>query len=354
MTRRVASSKVRIAIAGLGHWGPNLLRSFSRIPEVELVAAFEADKERAKIVQEQFPDLRILGDLDNHWRDPEFDALVIATPTVTHFPLVRRALQEGKHVLVEKPLSRTVGEARELCRLAAERNLILMVGHIFLYNEAIQAARDTIQQKDFGTILYIRSSRLNLGPIRHDVNVLWDLAPHDISIFNHFYGALPVSVTCKGFRLMGTAREDMAQGTLEYPNGQVATFLVSWLDPKKERRVTVISADRMLTFDDMLPEKPLSMTELGINRVPSPAFTDTFESFRVSIVQGAHRELPVTTGRPLDTQCQEFVRCLLSGTPPVSDGRFGAEVVAILEALSESLASDSVTVPCDKYLSVLD
>lgn len=344
---------LRIALVGLGHWGPNLLRAFSRIPGVEVSAAFERDAERAKIVSEIFPDRAIFGDLEADFDKAEFDAVVISTPTDTHYRLVRLALEAGRHVLVEKPLAKSVAEARELCDLSVRMNRLLMVGHVFLYNDALRSARTVIEEGSFGKILYIRSSRLNLGPIRHDVNVLWDLAPHDISIFNFLYRALPDSVTCKGFRLMGTSREDMAQGTLEYPNGQVATFLVSWLDPRKERKVTVISSERMLTFDDMQPETPLTLVELGINRVPPPAFSDTFETFRFSIVEGAHRQLPGTTGRPLDTQCQEFVQSVRTGAKPLSDATFGAEVVAVLEALTESMRSGSKVVHCKDYYSAL-
>jgi predicted dehydrogenase len=247
-----------------------------------------------------------------------------------------QALEAGKHVMIEKPLALTSQEAEELCGEAKAKKKTLMTGHIFLYNHGIRACREMVARGDLGKLLYIHSIRTNLGPLRNDVNALWDLASHDISIFNYIFDAMPIRVTCSAYHLLGRPVEDIAQGSLFYPGDRVATFFVSWLDPQKKREVTIVGDRTMLTFDDMKPERPLKMYDKGVSVRQESDFTDSFHSFRLSIRDGLCTEPEVSTGAPLQNECVHFIDCVRSGARPFTDGIDGLKVVRVLEALSRS------------------
>ena len=329
-------SQLGVCVVGLGHWGPNLVRAIERYRDAKVVVAADPSEERRKVIAERIPGLPLESTFEACLKGHKFDAVVIAVPTALHYQLGMQALDAGKHVFIEKPLADSSRAAQELCRKADEVGRTLMTGHIFLFNEAVRHVAEIVQRGDLGNLFYIHTLRTNLGPIRSDVNALWDLASHDISIFNYVFNALPLQVTCSAYNLLGRAVEDIAQGSLLYPGGRVATFFVSWLDPQKKREVTVVGDRKMLIFDDMRPEKPIKVFDKGVTVSKPSEYADTFNSFRMSIREGQVLEPEVTTGEPLVNECAHFLDCVKNGRTPISDGRLGADVVAILEALSRS------------------
>jgi len=330
------ASKTRVCVVGLGHWGPNIVRAIEAHSDAVVVCAAEQSEQRRAQVRERIPSLIVEQSFQECLRKYEFEAVVIAVPTQYHFQLGMQALEAGKHVMIEKPLAFNSQEALELCREADVKKKILMTGHIFLYNEGIRACRERVDRGDLGKLLYIHSIRTNLGPLRDDVNALWDLASHDISIFNYIFNAMPIRVTCSAYHLLGRPVEDIAQGSLFYPGNRVATFFVSWLDPQKKREVTIVGDRTMLTFDDMKPERPLKMYDKGVTVLQESDFSDSFHSFRLSIREGLCTEPEISTGAPLRNECVHFIDCVRSGARPLTDGVNGSNVVRVLEALTRS------------------
>ncbi len=309
-----------------------------------LTAIFEKNEKRRSEVAARFPGVHAGGDFAELAAAGAFDALAIATPSAGHFELARLALESGLHLLVEKPLTIESAQAHELVRLAQERSRVLMVGHTFLFNAGLQAAKKLINDNALGRVLYLRSIRTNLGPIRQDVSALWDLASHDIAIANDLYDSNPVEVSCRGFKLLGSGLEDVVQGSLTYPDGRVATFVASWLDPQKKRQITIVGDKKMIVFDDMLPTRPIRIFDKGVTRLSDPTYADSFESFRTSIFEGDIVEPAVSTGQPLANECKHFIEAVRAGIKPRSDGEFGARVVEALEALEQSVRAGGAPV----------
>ncbi len=325
-----------MCVVGLGHWGPNIVRSIESHPQAKVVCAAEKSSERRAFVAGKIPGLVIEESFADCLNKHDFDAVVVAVPTELHFQVGMQALEANKHVLMEKPITLNSQEAIELCDEADRRGRTLMTGHIFLYNEGVRACKEIVDRGDLGNLFYIHSLRTNLGPLRSDVNALWDLASHDISIFNYIFGALPMQVTCTGYHLLGRTVEDIAQGTLVYPNNRVAAFFVSWLDPQKKREITIVGDRKMLTFDDMQPDRPLSVYDKGVTISTPAEYTDTFKGFRMSIREGDVIHPEISTGAPLRNECHHFIASILNRTRPFTDGYNGLDVVRVLEALSRS------------------
>ena len=338
--KKHATDKVRTCLVGLGHWGPNLVRAIQRHPNAEVVVAADPSEERRALVSQKIPGLPLEATLADCLQKYQFDAVFIAVPTELHFQVGMQALEAGKHVFMEKPLAANSQEAVELCDEATSRNLHLMTGHIFLYNDGVTTMKEIVDRGELGNLFYIHSLRTNLGPIRSDVNALWDLAAHDISIFNYIFGGLPRQVTCSAYNLLGRPMEDLAQGTLVYPNNRVAAFFVSWLDPQKKREITIVGDRKMLTFDDMNPSRPLKIFDKGITVSKPAEYSDTFNNFRMSIREGQCFEPDISTGEPLKNECCHFIDCILTGQSPKTDGQNGLDVVSVLEALTRSLNED--------------
>lgn len=328
---------IRICVVGLGHWGPNLVRAIERHPNAKVIVAADASPERRRTVAERIPGLSLEESLTECLNKYEFDAVFVAVPTEFHYQVGMQALQAGKHLFMEKPLAHSSQAAEELCDYADRKNLLIMTGNIFLFNGGITATKEIIDRGELGRLFYVHSIRTNLGPLRSDVNALWDLASHDIAIFNYLFGALPMQVTCSAHHLLGRAVEDIAQGTLVYPGNRVAVFFVSWLDPQKKREITIVGDRKMLTFDDMRPERPLKVFDKGVTVSKPSEYADTFNSFRMSIREGQVIEPEVATGEPLVNECMHFIDSIIAKVRPQSDGRAGLEVVKILEALTRSL-----------------
>lgn len=328
---------IRMAVIGAGHWGPNLLRNFHNPPASEVLWVADRDETRLKQVAARYPAVRTTTDVADVFGDGDVEAVVIATPTTTHYPLVKDALRAGKHVLVEKPITTDVAEGDELCRLADERGVVLMVGHVFVYNAGVQKVREYLEEGVLGRVFYISMVRTNLGPIRLDVNAAWDLASHDISIANYWLGSEPLAASAVGGSWINDGIEDAVFATLRYPNGVLVNLHSSWLNPRKSRDITLVGDKSMLTLDDMNLLEPLRIYDKGVTdeTIQAP-FVDTFASFRASVREGTISIPKVSLGEPLRSECDHFLECVSTGRQPATGGREALAVVRALEAISRS------------------
>jgi predicted dehydrogenase len=326
-------SGLRIGVIGAGYWGPHLIRNISEIPGARLSAVADLSPARLQALRERYPTTSMTQDYRDVLADG-IDAVVIATPVKTHYPLAREALRAGKHVLMEKPLTRRSSEAFDLVRLAEQQGLVLMVGHTFEYNPAVAILRDIVQRGAIGDILYVDAARLNLGQFRYDVNVLWDLAPHDISIMNFILGSEPTSVSARGSTCIHPTMHDVAYLELRYPNGVLGHVHVSWLEPAKVRRFTVVGTDKMVVYNDVAPEEKLRIYDKGVIKTTS---SGDFADFQLSYHYGGVTIPAVPSGEPLKIELMHFIDCIVSGKVPQSDGWSGLRVTKVLEAADKSL-----------------
>jgi predicted dehydrogenase len=329
---------IRVAVVGAGHWGPNFVRNFHNEQTSEVAWVVDRDASRLAQVQARFSDVRVTEDVDGALADPTVEAMVIATPTTTHYRLAKAALEAGKHVLVEKPMTTDSGQATELCVIAARSRRVLMVGHVFVYNPGVQRVKQYIEAGELGRIYYVSMVRTNLGPIRGDVNAAWDLASHDISIVNYWLGAEPLNASAIGGTWINPGVEDAVFATLRYPNDVLVNLHASWLNPRKARDITVVGDKRMLTFDDMNLGEPLRIYDKHVTDARTPApYIDSFASFRTSLRDGDIIIPKVSACEPLKAECDHFLECIASATAPMTSGQEGAAVVRALEAIQRSV-----------------
>jgi len=327
---------IRLAILGAGHWGPNLIRNFHDHEGSEVLWVVDRAAHRLAEVRARFPEVRMDQDPETALADPAVDAVVVATPTGTHYRLARLALEHDKHVLVEKPMATTLAEAEHLSALATARGRVLMVGHVFLYNPAVRRVKEYLDAGKLGSIHYVAMVRTNLGPIRVDVNAAWDLAAHDVSIANYWLDGMPVGVTAVGGTWINRGVEDAVFATLRYPNDVLVNLHVSWLNPRKAREITVVGDRHMLTFDDTSLTEPIRLYDKRVTDDRS-TYVDSFASFRASVREGEIVIPRVSAGEPLRTECEHFLDCIVSGRRPLTDGVEGTAVVRVLEALQRAL-----------------
>jgi predicted dehydrogenase len=329
---------VRVAVIGAGRWGPNLIRNFDGTARSEVLWVVDGDPRRLEEVGRRYPRVRLARDAAEALADPALDAVAIATPTVTHHPLVRAALEHGKHVLVEKPLAASAAQGRELVELAERADRVLLVGHVFLYNAAIVWIKRYLEDGGLGRIYYLASLRTNLGPIRMDVNAAWDLASHDLSIFDYWLGTTPNSVSASGGTWINGGIEDVVFATLRYPGGVLANVHVSWLNPRKVRDITLVGERRMLNYDEMDLQEPIRIYDKRVSdETQTPAFVDSFASFRASIRDGDITIPPVGIGEPLRVECEHFLDCVEGLARPRSGAREAQAVLETLEAIERSM-----------------
>ncbi|MBI3183466.1 MAG: Gfo/Idh/MocA family oxidoreductase [Myxococcales bacterium] len=329
---------IRVAVIGAGHWGPNLIRNFHNRQQSEVRWVADLDQARLAQVRARFPDVQLTSQADQALRDPEVDAVVVSTPTSTHFPIAKAALEARKHVLVEKPIAANAEEARELAELSERAGRVLMVGHVFVYNAAVRKVREYITSGHLGRIYYVSMVRTNLGPIRVDVNAAWDLAAHDISIVNYWLGATPLTASAVGGTWINKGLEDAVFATLRFPKEVLVNLHVSWLNPRKSREVTVVGDQRMLTFDDMNLSEPLRIYDKQVTGDRTkPGFIDTFATFRASVRDGDITIPKVATGEPLKAECDHFLECIAKGERPLTGAKEGMDVVRALEAVQRSV-----------------
>ena len=331
---------IRVAVVGAGHWGPNLIRNFDNKLTSEVAWVIDRDAKRLEQVKSRFPGVKVGAELEPALQEAAVDAVVISTPTSTHYPLVKAALAAGKHVLVEKPIATESKQGDELVALAEKAGKILMVGHLFLFNAGVRRVKQYIDAGDVGRVYYVSMVRTNLGPIRMDVNAAWDLASHDLSIANYWLNGEPVTVSAVGGSWINKGIEDAVFATLRYPGDVLVNLHVSWLNPRKSRDITVVGEKKMITLDDMNLTEPLRMYDKFVtdDRVAAP-FVDNFASFRASVREGDVTIPKVALGEPLRTECDHFIECVAKNKPPLTDGRSATAVVRALEALTRSVAN---------------
>lgn len=329
---------INIGQVGLGRWGPNVLRNFVRLPESRVKICCDQDAEALAQTQVQYPGLQTTEDYDDLLADPDLDAIVVTASAGSHYCLAKAALEQQKHVFVEKPLALKVVEGQELMALARARGLTLMVGHLLLYHPAVQRLRATIEQGELGSVRYIYSQRLNLGQVRRDENALWSLAPHDISVALHLLGQQPVAVSAQGRDYLRPGVHDLVFVTMEFANDSLAHCHVSWLDPHKVRRFTVVGSRKMAVFDDMASREKLRIFDQGVD-FPDVAYSDlhTLRFGDIYVPRIDMRE-------PLYLECQHFVDCVQTGKTPLTDGQNGLDVLEVLAAAQRSLELHGQTI----------
>lgn len=320
-------------MVGCGHWGPHHIRVFGGLPGVTVAWAVDESRERRRQMELLYPHLRVSSSYEDVLRDQRVAAVVVATPAATHASLALAALRAGKHVLCEKPLGVSSAECAALVAEAAVRGLVLMVGHVFLFNGGVLKLKDLVDTGELGGLRYASAVRANPGPIRGDVNAAWDLAAHEIAIFNFLFNASPVTASASGRAYSGRRLEDLAFITLEYPGGLMAGIMVSWLHPTKVRAISVVGDRRMATFDDLAPS-PVAIHQ---GRTPVEPYYDSFGEFHLLSRETEVRIPAISPAEPLRQQARFFIAAMDKGTATVAGGERGWDVVLALEAISESM-----------------
>jgi predicted dehydrogenase len=324
------SAPLRIGVAGLGYWGPNLARNFAALEGCELAWCCDPSEAARERWAGAFPEARFTAGLEDLLADPGLDAVALATPVPTHGSLAERVLRAGKHCFVEKPLAQSVSEAERAVAAARETARTLMVGHLLVHHPGVAKLKEIAEAGELGDIHYLYSNRLNLGKLRADENALWSLGAHDVSVVLHLAGEEPYAIEARGESYMRPGVEDVVFCFLRFPSGLAAHLHLSWLDPHKERRFTVVGSRRMATFDDMELERKVTVYDKG--------FDQDAGSYGEYITRSGDTWSPRIANRePLRLECEHFVACVREGRVPASDGEAGLRVVRVLEGLQESL-----------------
>ncbi len=332
-------SPLKIGIVGYGYWGPKLARNFHEMPETHLAAIADFREDRLEEAQRLYPETATT----KNWElllGEAVDAVVIATPVHAHFGLAKEALHAGKHVFVEKPITAHSEQARDLIGLAQKKGLTLMVGHTFVYNPAVEAVQTIVQAGELGQVYYMNSTRANLGLLQPDINVMWDLAPHDLSLLRYVLRDDPVSVSALGSVYINKARNlhEVVYLNLVYADGKRANLRLSWLDPVKQRRLTIVGSQKMLVYDDIADDKVI-VYDKGVD---VPAYSVTEEEFHASYRHGEETVYPLQWREPLRLECEDFVRAIQTGTAPRSSGEDGLRILKVLETAQRSLDNGGV------------
>jgi predicted dehydrogenase len=328
-----AHKPLGVAIVGCGYWGPNLIRNFMACPTTRVMMLCDRDQSRLQKCSIGTPQARLVREFDEVLASPEVEAVAIATPAATHAPLARAALQAGKHVLLEKPMTLSVREADDVVRLAAARQLVLMVDHTYIYSPAIGKITALIDSGELGDIYYVDSVRINLGLFQNDINVLWDLAPHDLSIVDYLLGRLPKSVSAMGTCHTGADLEDVGYLNLDFGNNLLASFHLNWLSPVKIRHLIIGGSKKGLVYNDLNPWEPIKIYDRGITVDETEARRGVLISYRTGDIWSPQ----VEPGEPLQTLVSHFAECIRTGKKPRTDGEAGLRVVRILEAAQRSI-----------------
>lgn len=336
---------INVAVIGCGYWGPNLIRNFMACPATNLVAACDLDPERLARVLAPYPSVRGLTDLQAVLADAAIDAVAIATPVATHHAITKAALESNKHVLVEKPLAASVQQGEELVALAAKNNLRLMCDHTFCYTGAVRKIKQVIDAGDLGDLLYFDSIRINLGLFQSDVNVIWDLATHDLAIVDFLFPENPIQVSAHGVAHAGNGIENIAYVTLTYPGNCIAHFHVNWLSPVKIRKTIIGGSRKMIEWNDLVPAEKIKIYDKGIEL--SPAELDQKSKLMVSYRSGDIHSPQVDGTEALLRVVQEFADCIVENRQPLTDGQAALRVLRVLEAAERSIKADGANVRID-------
>ena len=325
---------IAVGVVGCGYWGPNLVRNFRGLPNCQVRAMCDASEARLRHMKSLYPEVEGTTDFAGLLNGMDLDAVVIATPVKHHHSLAKASLLAGKHTFIEKPMAASSAECEELIEIANRAGLVLMVGHTFLYSAPVQKIVDIVRAGDIGEIRYINSRRLNLGLFQKDINVAWDLAPHDVSIILHILGESPLTVNCQGNAHVTPGIEDITNISLTFQHKRFATIQSSWLEPRKVRDMTIVGTRRMIVYDDLQTNEKIRIYDVRVER---PPHYDTFADFHYSYHYGDSYIPHIQQEEPLKTECQHFLDCIETGAKPLTSGHEGLELVKILEAASASL-----------------
>jgi predicted dehydrogenase len=332
-TPQADTTVATVGVIGCGYWGPNLVRNFNQLPISRVKYCCDLDESRLKHMKSLYPHVVVTDRFEDLIEDPEVNAVAIATPVSAHHPIAKACLDGGKHVLVEKPLAASIAEAESLIETAQQQDRVLFSGHTFVYNAAVQKMKELVEAGELGQVYYVSSIRVNLGLFQEDINVIWDLAPHDISILNHILGCEPVTVSTFAKSYIRPGIEDVAFIALQYPRGIVGHIHVSWLDPCKIRRTTLVGSKQMLVYDDTSALEKIRVYDKGVTIQPH---YDTFGEFQLAYRFGDIIVPKINDVEPLKTECSHFVECIQNGSRPRSDGHAGLAVVKVVERACES------------------
>ncbi len=329
-------SVISVGVIGCGHWGPNHIRIFSQLSGSQVLMCADLDEKRLTSLKALYPSMETVRDYKVILNNPKIDAVVVAVPTNFHYRITQEALMAGKHVLCEKPLAMSAEECLSLGELAKQYGKLLMTGHIFVFNQGVVKLKEYITAGELGRIHYAHSERTNLGPFRYDVNALWDLAPHDISIFNFLFGSAPIAVSARGHKCLGGNLEDLAFATLDYPNNIMVNVHVSWLDPKKVRQLTVVGDKKMVAWDDLDIEGAIKLYDKHVEK--TDVYYETYGEFQLLSREGGITIPKIGINEPLKNQAQYFIDCIVKNQSPVlADAKQAADVVRTLAAIQESM-----------------
>lgn len=334
-------SRIPVGIVGCGYWGPNLVRNFFEHDQVELKYVCDLDFNKLCRVGKRYPSATLTTNLNDLLIDPEVAAIAIATPVRTHFPLAKKALLANKHVLVEKPMCQTSDQCAEIIAIAEEKNLVLMVDHTFVYNGAIRRIKEEIDRGELGHILYFDSVRINLGLFQSDVNVIWDLAPHDLSIMDYLLGCEPTSVHATGTSHTGAGKEDIAYISLGFADGLIAHFHVSWLSPVKVRQLLIGGTRKMIAYDDLQATEKVRIYDKGIVFPDDQSEEARYENLIKYRVGDMHAPV-FDLAEALKVEVAHFIDCIDTGKKPLTDGQAGLRLVRILESVDRALATGQI------------
>ncbi|MCE5237710.1 Gfo/Idh/MocA family oxidoreductase [bacterium] len=332
---------IRIGVIGAGHWGPNYVRNFRELDAAQMVAVADPRADARATLQQRFADLKLYEDYRELLAEGEIDGVVVATPASTHHEIGMACLQAGKHVLIEKPLANSAAAALELAQYPLADGQIFMVGHIFRFHPGINRVRELMYEGTLGTTRYLHCVRTNLGPVRKDVSVIWDLAPHDVSIALHLFNGMPARVSATMGYYLQNSPGDVAFITLTFPGGELVNIHVSWVDPQKRREVDVIGTNALVRFDDMNVGETVRIVQRALLEVPSYS---TFGEFQL-VTHAGESVIPfIPPKEPLKEQCMEFLKSIQTRQQPLSDVRDGYRICAILEAAEASARQDGAPV----------
>ncbi len=320
--------KYNVGVIGCGYWGPNLIRNFMQINESDVKMVSDLDDKRLKHVKTNYNTIQTTKNYKEILENPEIDIIAVATPVWLHHKMGIEALNAGKHVFIEKPLASSVKEADDLVKVAEKQNKKLMVGHTFLYTSAVRKMKEVIDSGELGEIYYINTQRLNLGLFQQDINVIWDLAPHDISIILHLLGREPESVQFVGASHINPSIEDVAILTMKFSKDVIAFVQSSWLDPDKVRKITVVGSKKMMVYDDVEPAEKIRIYDKGVEK---PEHYDTYAEFPYSYKYGDTLIPRLGGSEPLREELSHFLDCIANDKKPLSDGYNGLQVVKVLE-----------------------
>jgi len=333
--------KIAVGVLGCGYWGPLLVRNFKSLPDSQLKAVCDVNAARLKHLGTLYPDVEGMSDPQQLLNGLNLDAVVIATPVQQHYSLAKASLLAGKHTFIEKPMASSSAECEELIEIAERNGLVLMLDHTFLYSSPVQKIAQIVQAGDLGEIRYINCRRLNLGLFQKDINVAWDLAPHDISIILHILEEFPTAINCQGNAHITPGVEDVTNMSLSFSRKRFATIQSSWLEPRKIREMTIVGTRRMIVYDDLRTREKIRIYDARVER---PPHYDTFAEFQYSYHYGDSYIPYLHQEEPLKLACQHFIECIKTNSEPLTNGRRGLELVRILEAASASLKMNGAPV----------